>query len=61
MEIKEREWAQTQEERFERLTRELNGVLQTTRKRDPTGQLQVLEMRIVLIPPWSNKQKSQSS
>ena len=59
VERREQEWLKAEEERFEKLTRGLNGVLQTTRKRDPTGRLQVLEVRIVLVPPWHNKHKTQ--
>ena len=55
METREREWVKAEEARFEKLTRELNAVLQTTVKRHPTGRLQALEVRIVLVPPWQNK------
>lgn len=55
MESREKEWLEQQESRLEALRQELTGVLQTTRKWDATGSLQVLEVKMVLAPPWQRK------
>lgn len=52
MQAKEKEWLAEQKTRFERLRDELAGALEFSEKTDTVGNLQKLEIRLTVLPPW---------